>query len=169
MSGLLLSAYYGSILVTYGLTFLIAAVLGGALITPNLFPLANPLLVMLLFVLFALAVLAYTATLSAFFKNARVASILGPLSLFLSSQLIFLFLDQQTGVLNEGNVHAKALVSLLPAMAFYLGASRLALYEGAEQAVTFSTLFDGDFSYGSSLLLLAFDIVLWSALAWYAL
>ena len=25
------------------------------------------------------------------------------------------FLDQQTGVLNEGNVHAKALVSLLPA------------------------------------------------------
>jgi ATP-binding cassette subfamily A (ABC1) protein 3 len=167
MSGLSLPAYYQSIVITYGGTFVLVALLAAFIITPNLFPLSSFFLVLLLFVLFALAVLAYTCAISSFFSNARVAAILGPLSLFLSTQIIFIFLDRQTGVLEEGMAGAKTIASLLPAMGFYLGVSRLSLYEGAEQAVTMQNLFEGEFSYGSSLVLLAFDIVLWSALAWY--
>jgi len=50
--------------------------------------------VLVLFILFALASLAFALALSPFFKNARVGAFLGPLLFFLSSQLYNLFLDK---------------------------------------------------------------------------
>ena len=53
-------------------------------------------------------------------------------------------------------------------MAFYLGASLMAQYEGSQQGVDWNTAFSsGGFGVGQSVLMLLFDIVFWLALAWY--
>jgi hypothetical protein len=58
-----------------------------------------------------------------FFANARLAALVGPLVFFLSSQLYAIFLEG--GELSDGQSFGKTLASLLPAMAFYLGARHL--------------------------------------------
>jgi len=95
-----------------------------------------------LFILFALASLAFALALSPFFKNARVGAFLGPLLFFLSSQLYNLFLDK--GRLQQGNAPGKLAASFLPAMAFYIGASELSMYEGSEQGVSWATMWEGE-------------------------
>ena len=52
------------------------------------------------------------------------------------TQFINFFIDTQTGILKEGNPRGKALASLFPGCAFYLGANRLALYEVRKNAST---------------------------------
>ena len=99
-------------------------------------------LVLVFFILFALSALAFALALSPFFTNARVASFLGPLLFFLSSQLYNLFLDK--GRLQQGNAPGKLAASLLPAMAFYIGASELSMYEGSEQGVSWATMWEGE-------------------------
>ena len=122
-------------------------------------------LVLVFFILFALSALAFALALSPFFTNARVASFLGPLLFFLSSQLYNLFLDK--GRLQQGNAPGKLAASLLPAMAFYIGASELSMYEGSQQGVTWATMWEGEWPVGSALLMLALDIILYTGLAWY--
>ena len=119
----------------------------------------------MLFILFALASLAFALALSPFFKNARVGAFLGPLLFFLSSQLYNLFLDK--GRLQQGNAPGKLAASFLPAMAFYIGASELSMYEGSEQGVSWATMWEGEWPVGSAMLMLGLDIVLYVALAWY--
>jgi len=56
----------------------------------------------------------------------RLAALVGPLAFFLTSQLYATFLEG--GELSDGMPAAKTAASLLPAMAFYLGASVMAQY-----------------------------------------
>ncbi|KAL1503435.1 hypothetical protein AB1Y20_011923 [Prymnesium parvum] len=165
MMGTALPAYYASILLTYGASFVATALIGAAEIGFSCYTHSSPTLVLLLFVLFALASLAFTLAMTPFFTNARLAALLGPLLFFLSSQLYNLFLDQ--GELADGRVGAKSAVSLLPAMAFYLGASLMTQYEGSQQGITWSTVHEGEFPLSASLAFLFFDIILWLCLAWY--
>ena len=163
--GTSLQAYYASILATYGLTFIVIAVLSASEIGLSCYTHSDFSLVLVFFVLFALAALAFTLALSPFFKNARVAALLGPLLFFLSSQLYNLFLDQ--GRLVQGMAAGKMLASFLPAMAFYLGASEMSMYEGSQQGITWATMWEGDWPFGASLVMLAIDIGLYVGLAWY--
>eukprot|EP00965_Chrysotila_dentata_P211129 6186300-Pleurochrysis_carterae.AAC.2 len=80
-------------------------------------------------------------------------------------QFYNLYLD--SGVLVEGAAGSKALASLLPAMAFYLGASQMSKYEGSQQGITWSNLTEGDFPFSATLFFLALDTALYTALAWY--
>lgn len=154
MMGTTLSAYYTSLAITHASTFLIISLFSAlALIVGGTFVYSSPALVVAFFLAFGLAALAFAASLTPFFRNAKVASLVGPLALFISAQLIFFFLQQGTGVLAEGMAGGKTLASLLPACAFYLGANRLALYEGSGQAITFANVFEGEFSFGSSIVL----------------
>lgn len=131
MMGASLPAYYGSILLTYGVSFLLTALIGAAEIGFSCYTHSSPSLVILLFSLFALSSLAFTLALTPFFTNSRLAALMGPLLFFLTSQLYNLFLEG--GVLADGRSGAKSLVSLFPAMAFYLGASLMSQYEGSQQ------------------------------------
>ena len=94
MMGTALPAYYGSILITYGASFLATALIAAAEIGLSCYTHSSPTLVLLLFILFALSSLAFTLALTPFFRNARLAALLGPLLFFLTSQLYNLFLEQ---------------------------------------------------------------------------
>ena len=121
MMGTSLPAYYTSVLLTYGASFVLTALIAAAEIGFSCYTHSDASLVVLFFVLFALASLAFTLALAPFFRNARIAALMGPLCFFITSQFYNLYLEQ--GQLTDGQAGSKALVSLLPAMAFYLGAS----------------------------------------------
>ena len=166
--GTALPAYYGALATVHVSTFVLIALFAGCvLILGGTFVLASPLLVLAFFFTFAVAVAAFAAALTPFFHNAKVAAIVAPLVLFITAQFINFFLDHSTGVLAEGMAGGKRLASMLPATAFYLGTNRLCLYEGSGQAVTLANAFEGDFSFGDSILALLFDALFWSVAAWY--
>ena len=165
MSGASLPAYYGSLLLTHGTSFLLCALISAAELGPYCFKHSATSIVILLFSLFALSSMSFTMALTPFFRNARLAALVGPLLFFLSSQLYNLFLEK--GVLIEGLPRMKAAASLLPAMGFYLGASAMSKYEGSQQGVTWANISDGPFPMSATLGLLAFDVVFYAGLAWY--
>ena len=166
MMGARLPSYYGSLVGTYFASFLVISLCTAAEIGHSTFVRSSPLLVLLLFVLFGTATLAFTLALAPFFRRANVAAVVGALFFFVSSQLTPIFMDAN-GVVVDGMAGGKTLASLLPAMAFSIGANIICLYEGAEQGVDFSNARDGEFSFASTLVMLAFDTILYSALAWY--
>ena len=166
MMGARLPSYYGSLVGTYFASFLVISLCTAAEIGHSTFVRSSPLLVLLLFVLFGTATLAFTLALAPFFRRANVAAVVGALFFFVSSQLTPIFMDAN-GVVVDGMAGGKTLASLLPAMAFSIGANIICLYEGAEQGVDFSNARDGAFSFASALVMLAFDTILYSALAWY--
>mgnify|MGYP007078369923 CR=1 FL=1 len=88
MMGTSLPAYYGSILITYGASFLATALIGAAEIGFSCYTHSSPVLVLMLFILFALSSLAFTLMLMPWFRNARLAALLGPLLFFITSQAI---------------------------------------------------------------------------------
>ena len=99
--GATLPAYYGSVLATYGTSFFITAIICAMIIGFSCYQYSAWSLVLVLFILFALASLAFTLALSPFFTNARLAALVGPLLFFITSQFYNLFLDG--GELVEGN------------------------------------------------------------------
>lgn len=52
-------------------------------------------------------------------------------------------------------------------MAFYLGASLMAQYEGSEQGITWSSAGNGDFGVNKSIMMLLIGIAFWLFVAWY--
>ena len=167
MMGVTLPAYYGSVLTTFGASFFIIAAISGVIISIGCFTLSSPGIVAILFILFALASLAFTLAISSLFRNSRVAALAGPLIFFLTAQFYNVFLER--GELQEGMNGAKALTSLFPAMGFYLGASLMAKYEGTQIGITASNFATagGGFSVANSIAILFFDIWLWLFIAWY--
>ena len=71
---------------TYGLSFFVTAVICALEIGLSSYKHSSFSLVLVLFVLFALASMAFTLALTPFFKNARLAALVGPLVFFCSSQ-----------------------------------------------------------------------------------
>ena len=90
------------VLITYGTTFFVTAVICAIEIGLVLHPL-DPTIAATLFILFALASLAFTLALSPFFSNARFAALAGPLLFFLTSQFYNVFLEggSQSGMTSE--------------------------------------------------------------------
>lgn len=119
------AAYYTSLLLVAGGTFLLISLVTAAEIGLSCYAHSDASLVVLLFVLFGAATLAFTLAMAPFFANARLAALVGPLVFFLSSQLYATFLEG--GELSDGQPVGKTLASLLPAMAFYLGERRPAM------------------------------------------
>ncbi|EOD16726.1 ATP-binding cassette transporter [Emiliania huxleyi CCMP1516] len=169
-------AYYTSLLATSAAAFLLISAVCAAEIGLSCYTHSDGALVLLLFLLFGLATLAFTLAMAPLFSNARLAALVGPLLYFLSSQLYSFFLEG--GELSDG----QALASLLPAMAFYLGASQtgacrrrlagtcasqMAQYEGSQQGVTWGSVHEGPFPLSASLAFLALDTLLYLALAYY--
>jgi len=151
------TSYWGSVLATYGSQYLVTAFICGLLVIPFCFPNSSPGLIFIHFILFALASLAFTLALTPFFRNARIGALAGPGIFFVSSQLYNLFLDR--GVLAEDMIGEKWAVSILPAMAFYLGASLTVQHERVEVGVTWSDALtiDGGYSLGHSIIMLFID------------
>jgi ABC-type multidrug transport system ATPase subunit len=155
------------VLTTFGASFAIIAAISGVIISIGCFTHSSPGIVAILFILFALASLAFTLAISSLFRNSRVAALAGPLIFFLTAQFYNVFLER--GELQEGMNGAKALTSLFPAMGFYLAASLMAKYEGTQVGITaknFATA-GGGFSVANSIAILFFDIWLWLFIAWY--
>eukprot|EP00967_Tisochrysis_lutea_P131679 scaffold229164_cov27-Tisochrysis_lutea.AAC.7 len=123
MMGTAPSAYYASMLVVSGGTFLLISLLTAAELGFSCYAHSDASLVVLLFVLFGAATLTFTLAMAPFFANARLAALVGPLVFFLTSQPYSIFLEG--GELSDSQAKGKTLASLLPAMAFYLGALSL--------------------------------------------
>ena len=109
MMGVRLPSYYASLVTVHLVTFLLIALFASlTLIAGGTFVLSSPGIVVVFFIAFAFAAFAFAAALSPFFYNAKVAAVVGPLALFISAQLINLFIDTSTGILLEGNARGEA-------------------------------------------------------------
>jgi hypothetical protein len=158
-------ALHASWALSYGVEFGLVALLVSVELAPSAFPLASPSLVGALFALFALASLSFALCLAPLFRSAKVAAVAGPLAFFVCQQLSALFLDRETGVLVEGGARLKALASLLPPLGFTLGVNVLCLLEGAGRGADWASVWEGEYSLGLCLLMLAVQVPLYLLLA----
>lgn len=82
MMGATRASYYGSILITHGVSFLITSLICAAEIGFSCYKHSSASLVAVLFILFAMGTLAFTLAMVPIFKNSRVAALVGPLVFF---------------------------------------------------------------------------------------
>jgi hypothetical protein len=117
----------------------------------------------LYFALFALSELTFCLLIAACFSRAKIAAIVAPSALFASLLPCYLFY----GTSRYEQIGGKFSASLFSATAFAFGADVLSDYEYAGIGVTWSNFREGDFSFASSLLMMAIDAVLYLVLALY--
>ena len=140
------------------------------------FPLAHPLhlsttphpasaaIIVLLYVgLFCLGSISFAFLLSVFFTNAVLSAVVGPIAFFGALLPRYLFFSTN----RYERVSAKIFASLLLPTAFSFGADILADFELAEIGISTDNWAQDDFSFLTSLGMMAFDTLLYSVLGLY--
>jgi len=112
--------------------------------------------------LFGTASMSFCFFLASFFNKAKLAAVIGPMALFASLLPRFVFF----GTNRYEAIGAKYAASILPGTALAFGADIVFDYEYGEQSVS-QHIWVGDYSFGTSILFLAFDTVFYMVLAWY--
>lgn len=113
--------------------------------------------------LFSSATVGFSFTIAAFFGQAKLASIVGPIALFVTLLPRFIFFGANRFEATTG----KMIASLLPATAFAFGADILADYEYAEQGIQEWNASQGDYSFNTTLFFLFVDSIIYNFLGWY--
>jgi ABC-type multidrug transport system ATPase subunit len=148
---------------TYAVIFALVAILAAVILQPVVFPTTDLTLFAAFLLCFMAAAIPLGFLIAAFFSRARLASIVGPFALFAMVMPRYVFFqtaeDQALGM--------KRAASLLAPTAFTFAADLLATREGAEQGVTWETLYDDPFSLGELMGLLLVDAGVYAAAAWY--
>jgi hypothetical protein len=156
-------ALYASWFATYAVMMLaVAAAI--ALVGVSLFPSSSALLVFALFAAWGLSTITFCFFLSAFFTQAKVASVLG-------AALFILAFFATYGLSETTPASTRTLYSLLCPAALDQAIMVLAALETDGVGLTPATLFSAsvnDWTVGASLLMLLLDTALFGLLAWYA-
>lgn len=124
---------------------------------------SSPVLVFLYFFLFGLSEITFAFLISTFFSKAKLAAIVGPIALFITVLPKYLFF----GFESTEDLSGKRIASILSPTAFSFGADVIADYEYAGVGVNWENMWDGDYTFATSILFMAFDTVLYAILAWY--
>lgn len=129
---------------------------------------SDPSLVFIYLVLYAISSIMYGFMISTFFSRANVAAAGGGITWFLS-YIPYFFLAMYYNLLNTPQKTASCL-DFNVAMAF--GASLIGNFEGQGTGVQWSTLMKGvtvddDFAFGTVLLMMVVDSVLYGLITWY--
>ena len=124
-------ALWLSWVITAYISFTIIAILVSWVITNSFLPLTDPTLLFMYIWLFCASVIGFSFFIAAFFSRAKLAAIIGPVSLFASLMPRWIFYGSNRYEAQESKVFA----SLLPCTAFAFGADILSDYEYAEVGV----------------------------------
>jgi len=124
---------------------------------------SNKSLIFAYFFLFTMSEVTMSFLIAVFFNNSKLASIVGPVVLFLTLLPRFIFLSTNS---NEASTD-KFLASLLSPTAFSLGADTIAEYESINIGIQFSNINLGDYSFADALGFMALDTFWYGMSAWY--
>ena len=124
---------------------------------------SNKSIIFAYFFLFTMSEVTMAFLIAVFFNNSKLASIVGPVILFLTLLPRFIFLSTNS---NEASTD-KFLASLLSPTAFSLGADIIASYESINIGVQYSNINTGDYSFSDALGLMVLDIFWYGLGAWY--
>jgi magnesium-transporting ATPase (P-type) len=126
-------------------------------------PASSPSLLMMYFFTFCMSEVSFAFFISAFFSQAKLAAIIGPVALFCTLLPRFIFF----GTNRYEAPTAKYFASLLSPTAFSFGADIIADYEYAGIGVQRDNMFEGEYNFGGCIQMMLFDFFLYAALAWY--
>jgi hypothetical protein len=156
-------AHWWSWLISSLLVFFIISVLLTQALSVNVLGKSSKTYLFVFIWLFSTASIGFCFTIASLFSRAKLASIVGPMSLFVTILPRFIFF----GYNRYEATTSKMWASLLPATAFAFGADIIADYEYAEQGIQSWNAGEGDYSFNTALGFLFFDTILYISLAWY--
>ncbi|CAK4190139.1 unnamed protein product [Aphanomyces euteiches] len=156
------SAIVVSWYITYGLVFLVAAVLQAAVARAMLFKNSSIVLLFAFFLLFSWSVLSFGFMISAIFSKSRTGTYIGILLFFVMYLVTAAFGDTSTASSKQG-------ASFLAPAAMTFGIQTLSTAEGNGVGITTGNLSDeiNNFKFSTSLVMLVFDCVLYTLLGLY--
>jgi ATP-binding cassette subfamily A (ABC1) protein 3 len=162
----LLASFYGLHGAVFGMVMAIFTVfLTGFGIDIAVFPNSDLLLLFLFFWLWSMSFVAFAFAFHTLFNKAMVGGIVG--ALVMLSQFVLV----RVVTLNESvSTFGVWLMALLPNCALVLGVEIVADFEALKEGVGFGNLFahtNSGIAFGTLLLTLMWDIVMWTALGWY--
>eukprot|EP00520_Triparma_pacifica_P008709 CAMPEP_0118657482 /NCGR_PEP_ID=MMETSP0785-20121206/14045_1 /TAXON_ID=91992 /ORGANISM="Bolidomonas pacifica, Strain CCMP 1866" /LENGTH=2195 /DNA_ID=CAMNT_0006550409 /DNA_START=65 /DNA_END=6648 /DNA_ORIENTATION=+ len=149
--------------ITAYISFTLIALMVTWVITNSFLPLTDSTLLFTYIWLFCASVIGFSFFVAAFFSRAKLAAIIGPVSLFASLMPRWIFYGSNRYEAQESKVFA----SILPCTAFAFGADILSDYEYAEIGVQSWNSSQGDYSFQTCLNMMAFDAIFYFVLAWY--
>eukprot|EP00002_Diphylleia_rotans_P010817 TRINITY_DN2139_c0_g1_i4.p1 TRINITY_DN2139_c0_g1~~TRINITY_DN2139_c0_g1_i4.p1 ORF type:complete len:1384 (+),score=248.88 TRINITY_DN2139_c0_g1_i4:167-4318(+) len=117
-------------------------------------------LIFIFFQLWGISVICFCFLISVFFNKSKVASALGAVILFLA-------LLPNIAVTSDSSAGSQFGACLLSPTCLALGLEKFADYEEAQEGITSSNMYDGDFNFASVLTMLLIDIGIYSFMAWY--
>lgn len=150
-------------MITSTIVFFIITVSVTFILTRTVLLHSDPWYIFVYIGLFSSATVGFSFVLAAFFGQAKLASIVGPIALFVMLLPRFIFFGTNRFEATGG----KMIASFLPATAFAFGADIVADYEYAEQGVQVWNADQGDYSFNTTLFFLFVDAVLYNFLGWY--
>lgn len=142
------------------LTFVL---IGGKIVT-----FTNPLIVFLMLETFTLATIMLSFAISVFFSKARLAAASAGIIYFLT------YLPYVFFAINEENMNLgqKVMTSFSSTAAFGIASLYMGRFESMGSGITADTFWQGygpcdDFSFGSAMVMMLFDSVIYALIAWY--
>eukprot|EP01059_Diplonema_ambulator_P030974 TRINITY_DN5539_c0_g1_i6.p1 TRINITY_DN5539_c0_g1~~TRINITY_DN5539_c0_g1_i6.p1 ORF type:complete len:1865 (+),score=612.43 TRINITY_DN5539_c0_g1_i6:40-5595(+) len=158
--GLSRRSFYASWFGTYTILQTVSSLLIVLLTRRNMFQNSNPLIVFLLFWTFSESIIALSLLISVFFSKARIASLVSPLIMMLTT-------IPKSVINDEISTSSKTWLSLLSPSAFGYGSSLLCDYEGSGMGASFKVFASDDYSFALCIGMMILDTILYLALAWY--
>ena len=155
--------FYVSWLLTYFCIFTFISLSVALMLSNTIFPNSSTSLLLVYFFLFTTSEVAFGFMITTFFSKAKLAAIVAPIALFASSLPRYAFFrsDQTT------SATSKAIISIFSPTGFTLGADLITNYEGANQGLHWSNIFDDEYPFATVLIMLAVDIVVYLLLGLY--
>ncbi|OAE27724.1 hypothetical protein AXG93_4193s1240 [Marchantia polymorpha subsp. ruderalis] len=148
---------------TYLVTFFLISVSVSVVLKLTYFPKSDIGVVFTLFYLFTASLIPFGFFLSVFFSKSKLAAIVAPFVHFAAIMPRYIFFRSNSSQAIAG----KTATALLPSTAFTFGVDLLGQFEGENLGLTWSNLWDDEFSMAWIFVLLATDFILYGALAWY--
>eukprot|EP01064_Diplonema_japonicum_P000827 TRINITY_DN10555_c1_g1_i2.p1 TRINITY_DN10555_c1_g1~~TRINITY_DN10555_c1_g1_i2.p1 ORF type:complete len:1303 (+),score=294.14 TRINITY_DN10555_c1_g1_i2:84-3992(+) len=158
--GLSRPSFYASWFLTYTILQSLSSLFIVGITRKNMFQNSSPLVVFLLFWSFSESIIALSLLISVFFSKARIASLVSPLIMMLTT-------IPRSVINDEISVASKTWLSLLSPSAFGYGASLLCDYEGAGIGAGLSQFTSDSYSFALCIFMMLFDTLLYLVLAWY--
>ena len=156
-------AHWLSWIMTAMISFACSSFLVTYILTSSLMKFSEPLYLAAFVGFFAASIIGFSFFIASLFSRAKLASIVGPIALFVTLLPRFIFFDTN----RYEAVGGKILASLLPCSAFAFGSDILAEYEYAEIGINSGNASEGAYTFNTALSMMFFDAFFYIALAWY--
>jgi len=156
-------AYWWSWFIVHLVVFVVIAILVTAMLSATVLKYSSAPYLFIWIGLFSTATMGFSLFVAALFSRAKLASVIGPMALFVTLLPKFIFF----GSSRYENATAMKWASILPATAFAFGADIVADYEYSQQGIQSWNAAEGEYSFNTSIAFLFLDTLIYHFLAWY--